>query len=130
MWGWIQVPQRRGANQAGLLACPEHAPAGQALRRSAQYLSKESTTFDLWNRGTVPLVNGRIPNCIVVEIRYLHGYCIFMLPLKRARLLEGLATKACAEPTFRLVASRLLSSTSGAGLGCTVRPERRHASSC
>ncbi len=128
IWGWIQAPQRRGANQSGLLACPEHAPAGQALARSAHLVPKQSITYELRNRGTVPLINGRIPGCIMAEARSLHGYCIFMPRLKRAGLLEGLATKACAEPTFRPVASRLLPSTSGAGLGCTVRPERRHAS--
>ncbi len=131
IWGWIQAPQRRGANPSGLRACPEHAPAGQALARSAhstKSVINQSLIYELRDRGTVPLINGRIPDCIVAEARLLQGYCIFMPQLERAWLLEGLATKACAEPTFRPVASRLLPSTSGAGLGCTVRPERRHAS--
>ena len=80
MWGWIQAPQRRGANQSGLRACPEHAPAGQAfgavssLTQVSNHLrvaEQGHCTFDKWPHPGLQVYRGR--GSVLARVLHLHA---------------------------------------------------------
>lgn len=122
------MPSRESIRSTSLPRASSSRSSLGAAAWSAPCLGNQSLTRCRRRENNVPLIDGRILGRIVAEGRSLYGYCIFILRFKRTRLFESLATKTCAGPTFRSVASCLLPSTGGAGLGCTVRPKRRHAS--